>query len=126
MGCAVTLPHNCAIGRLCRQKLLQQHCYSVIKKSVNRARTTFGLVSWKFIGLCGKMKPKSHYWLPFLAKTVATTSLLCPKNERQWSVNNVCLCIADNPRVVRRNQNIIALSAIFLGENAFDNIVTML
>jgi len=43
MGCAATLPHNRAIGRLSRQKLLKQHRYYVLKMSVNGASTTVGL-----------------------------------------------------------------------------------
>jgi hypothetical protein len=57
MGFAATLPHNRAIGRLSRQKLLQQHCYYVLKMSVNGASTTFGLVSWIILGLCGGVNP---------------------------------------------------------------------
>jgi hypothetical protein len=33
--------------------------------SVNGASTTFGLVSWKILGMCGGMMPQSHYRLPF-------------------------------------------------------------
>jgi hypothetical protein len=51
-----TLPHYRAIGRLSRQKLLQQHRYFVLKMSVNGASTTFGLVSLKILRLCGGMK----------------------------------------------------------------------
>jgi hypothetical protein len=36
---------------------LKQHRYYVLKMSVNGASTTFGLVSWKILGLCGCMKP---------------------------------------------------------------------
>jgi len=57
MGCAATLPHNRTIGRLSKQKLLQQDLYYVLKMSVNGASMTFGLVSWKILGLCDDMKP---------------------------------------------------------------------
>jgi len=57
MGCAATLPHNRAIGRLSRQKLFQQHRNNVPKMSVNGASMTFGLVSWIILGLCSGMKP---------------------------------------------------------------------
>jgi len=66
------------------------------------------------------MKPQLHYRLRFYAKTVATTSLVCPKNERQRSVNDCWPCISDNPRAQRRYQHIIELSAVFLGKNAID------
>jgi hypothetical protein len=35
MGCEAMLPHNPAIGRFSRPNLLQQHCYYVLKRSVN-------------------------------------------------------------------------------------------
>jgi hypothetical protein len=57
MGCAATLPHNRAIGRLSGQKLWPQHCYFVLKMSVNGASMNFGFVSWKILGLCGSIKP---------------------------------------------------------------------
>jgi len=68
--------------------------------------------------------PYLHYRLPCKAKTVATTSLLCPKNERQGSVNDFWPWISDNPRALQRYQHIIELSAVFLGKNAIDDIVT--
>jgi len=49
MGCAATLLHNCAIGRLSRQRLLQQHRYYVLLMPVNGAWTTFSLVSWRIL-----------------------------------------------------------------------------
>jgi len=36
-----------------------------LKMSVNGASTTFGLVSWKILGLCGGMMPELHYRQPF-------------------------------------------------------------
>jgi hypothetical protein len=46
MGCAATLLHNHAIGRISRQKLLQRHRYYVLKMSGNGASTIFVLASW--------------------------------------------------------------------------------
>jgi len=57
MRCAAMLPHNCAIGRLSRQNLFQQHRYYVLKISINGASTTFGLVWWKILGLCSDIEP---------------------------------------------------------------------
>jgi len=57
MSCVAMLPHNRAIGRLSGQNLLQQHRYYVLKMSVNGASTTFGLVSWKILGLCCDIEP---------------------------------------------------------------------
>jgi hypothetical protein len=57
MGCAATLRHNRAIGRLSRQNLLQQHRYYVLKMRVNGPSTTLGLVSWKILVLCGDNRP---------------------------------------------------------------------
>jgi len=56
MGWAAMLPHNRGIGRLSWQKLLPQHRYYVLKMSVNGASMTFGVGSWKILGLCGSMK----------------------------------------------------------------------
>jgi len=57
MGCAATLRHNHAIGRLSRQNVIQQHRYYVLKMSVNGASTTLGLVSWTILVLCGDNRP---------------------------------------------------------------------
>ena len=103
VGCAVTVRHHRTIGRLSMEQWWWQHFYYVLTMSVNRASMTFGLVSWKILGLCGDIEPSSDYRLPFWAKTVATTSHLCPKNERQWSVNDLWLCIMENPRALRQH-----------------------
>jgi hypothetical protein len=57
MSYAVMLPQNHAIGRLPIQNLFQQHRYYVLKMSVNGATTTFGLLSWNVLGLCGDIEP---------------------------------------------------------------------
>jgi len=63
---------------------------------------TFGLASWKMQGLRGDIKLSSNYQPPFYAKMIATTLLLCPKNERQQSVNDFWPCILEKARVVRQ------------------------
>jgi hypothetical protein len=57
VGCAVTERHNQTIGRLSMEQWWWQHFYNVLKMSVNRASTTFGLASWKMHGLCGDVTP---------------------------------------------------------------------
>jgi len=57
VGCAVTVPHNQTIGRLSIQQLWWQHFYYVLKMSVNRASTIFGLASCILHGLCGDVTP---------------------------------------------------------------------
>ena len=114
MGCATTLCNHRAIGRLSSETVLQQHGHYVLKMTVNGASTTLGLVSWKMLVLCGDNRPLSDYRLPFLGKTVAVTSLLCPKNELQRWVNNFGPCIIENPRAVLRHYAIIRSSAAFL------------
>ena len=52
-GCAATLTHKWTIGHLSRQKWLHQQCYYVLKSSVNRVSTTYGLASRKIQELCG-------------------------------------------------------------------------
>ena len=71
--------------------------------SVNGASTAFGLASSKMQGLLGDIELSSNYRPPVYAEMVATTSLLIPKNERQWSVNDFWPCILEEARVVRRH-----------------------
>jgi len=104
---------------------LWQHRDYVLNTSVNGVSTTFGLASWKIQGLRGNIELSSNCRPPFYPKMVATTSLLCPKNERQRSVNDFWHCILEKARVVRRHWPIIELSAAFLGKNTSNKIVTM-
>src|SRR5258705_401379 len=103
MSCVVTLHYNHVISHLTTQNLLQQHGYYDLKMSVNRASTTFGLVSWGILGLCGDIEQQTDYWLPFSARTVATTSKRCPRHELKRSINDFCPCIMENPRVVQQH-----------------------
>jgi len=57
VGCAVTVHHNQTVGRLSMDQWWWQHFYYVLKMSVNRASTTFGLASWKMHELCGEVTP---------------------------------------------------------------------
>jgi len=56
---------------------------------------------------------------------VVATFLLCPKNERQQSVNEFWPCILEYAWAVQRRYSIIVLSAAFLGKISCDNIATM-
>jgi len=94
--------HNRTIGRLSRLNLLRQHCFYVLKMSVNGASTTFGHASWKINWLSSEIKPYSYSRPSFLEKIAVTTSLLCPKNERQQSVNDFWLSIIANARAALR------------------------
>jgi len=57
VGCAVKVHHTRNIGRLSMEQWWWQHVYYVLKLSVNRASTTFGLASWKMHELCGNVAP---------------------------------------------------------------------
>jgi hypothetical protein len=57
VGSAVTVSHNPTISRLSIDQWWWQHFYYVLKMSVSRASTTFGLASWKMHGLCGDVTP---------------------------------------------------------------------
>ena len=58
VGCAITVRHIQTIGCLSiEQWWWWQHFYYVLKMSVNRASTIFGLTSWKLHGLCGDVTP---------------------------------------------------------------------
>jgi len=56
---------------------------------------------------------------------VVATFLLCPKNERQQSINDFWPCILEIALAVRRRYAIIVLSATFLGKTSCNNIATM-
>jgi hypothetical protein len=56
-GCAAATSHNYIIGCLSKQKRVRLHRNNVLKMSVYGATTTFGLVSWKMLGLCSGMMP---------------------------------------------------------------------
>ena len=56
---------------------------------------------------------------------LSATSYLCPKNERQQSVNHCRPCIVVNQGAVRWHWSIIELSATSLGKSVFHNIVPM-
>jgi len=56
-GFAATLTYNRTIACLSSQKWLRQRHYYVLKISITRASTTFGLASWKMQVLSGDIKP---------------------------------------------------------------------
>jgi len=55
---------------------------------------------------------------------LSTTSSLCPKNERQRSVNDFMRSILENQAAMRPQCYIIVLLAVFLGKYAYDKIVS--
>jgi len=124
-GCSATSSYNQIIGCLSRQKQLRRYRYKVLTMCINGASTTLGLVSRKILWLCGDLKSQSDYRLPFKSTTVATISLLCPKNEHHRNVNNFGPCITENPSAVRQYYVMIRLSAAFLAKNSSDDIATM-
>jgi len=58
-----------------------------LKIRVNGASTILDHTSEKVQGLCGHVNPWSNYRPPFLAKMLKGTSVLCPENECQHTVN---------------------------------------
>ena len=117
--------HKRLIGRLSRQKCFWRQRTYALKMSVNGASTILGLASSLIKGPCSEIDLYSHYWRPLLAKMLSTPSYLCPKNERQRSVNEFRPSNFVNVGAVRRPWCIIDLSAAFLGNNTFHNIVTV-
>jgi hypothetical protein len=57
VGCAVTVSHNQTISRLSIEQWWRQLFYYVLKMSVTRASTTFGLAFWKSYKVCGDVTP---------------------------------------------------------------------
>jgi len=82
---------------------LRQHRDYVLNMSVNAASNASSLASWKMQGLHGNIELSLDYRPPFYVKMVEKTSLLCPKNERQWSVNNFWPGILEMAWVMRRH-----------------------
>jgi len=107
------------------QTWLCQHRDCVLNTKFNGTSTTFGRASWKIQGLRADIQLSLNCRPPFYAKMVATISLLCPKNELQWSINDFWHCIMEMARVVQWHWPIIELSAAFLGKNCCVKIVTM-
>ena len=56
---------------------------------------------------------------------LSTISSLCPKNERQRSVNSCMPCILKYQGAVRLSWSMIKLLTAFLGENTYVKIITM-
>ena len=56
---------------------------------------------------------------------LSTTSSLCPKNERQQTVNNFRPSILENQGAMQPQWSTIVLLAAFLGKYAYEKIVTM-
>jgi len=50
---------------------------------------------------------------------------LCSKNDCKSSVNDISPYIMENPMPERQFQAIIILSAVFQGDNRYNNIATM-
>jgi len=95
-GSEATLSHDHTVSRLSKRKTLRQHHYYDLTMSINGPSTMFGLASWKLHMQCGDIKPFLKYWSPFQVKMIATTTQLCPQNERQWSINDLWPCMLDN------------------------------
>ena len=54
-----------------------------------------------------------------------TTSLLCPENERQWSINDLRPSILENHKAMHLQWSIIILPGSILGKYVSNKIVTM-
>jgi len=58
-----------------------------------------------------------RYWLPFEAKTIATSSLPHAENEHQWSINDIWFCILGNLPGDWLQTSINEIVASFSGKN---------
>ena len=92
---------------------------------VNGVSTTFRHASWKIWWQCGDIDTKSNCRPSFYAKMLYTTSLPCPENGHQRSVNDLRPSILENQWALRPRWSIIVLSCSFLGKYAYDTIVTI-
>ena len=116
---------NRTIGHLSKQNCLSRLCHHALQISVNGASTILCRASWNITGLRDYFDPELNYWPAFWAKILSTISSLCPKNERQCSVNDFMPCILQDQRAVALSWSRIEVSTAFLGNNACDKIVTM-
>jgi hypothetical protein len=76
-------------------------CLDVIQLIINRESMIIGIGSWKALRAAWQHQLIIELSATFVNKMVAITMLLCPKNDRQWNVNNLWPCILENPRDVR-------------------------
>jgi len=120
-----TLSHNLIFRFLPRQKWLRQHRYYVLKISLNGVSTTFRHASSKIRGQCGNINTESNYRPCFWANILLTTSLLCPKNKHQRSVNNLRPSIIENQGAMRLQWSIIIVRPAFRRKYVYDMIVTI-
>jgi hypothetical protein len=124
-GCVATWSHHRTIGCLSEQKLLQKHCYNVLKICVNGASTTFSLASLKMLRLCGVIHPPLNYRSPLQTNRCLTASSLCPKIECQQSVNDFRHWILECLPAMRLHWFTIERLAAFLGKNTYHKIISI-
>jgi hypothetical protein len=98
--------------------LPKQHCQQIVNDLMGWCHQ---MSSW----LCGYSNCYSNYRPSFYGKLDVEIILLCPKNVRQQSVNDMWPGIFVNASAVRRRYPIIAVSAAILGINCFNNIATL-
>jgi hypothetical protein len=97
VGCAVTANHNPTIGGLSIEQWWQKRFYYVLKMSVNRASTTFGLASGKRHAVAATLPHNRAIGRLSGQKLLQQHR---PKNERPRSVNNMRPSILENHEVM--------------------------
>jgi len=90
--------------------------YTHGKMSVNRAATILGQVSLVIENWFGCGYTESKYWLPLLAKILATHSLPHLENEHQRSVNDFWSCILGNQNATSLQRVIKESLSTFIGK----------
>jgi len=113
----VTVTHDRCIGSFYWQKRHHHGPRPILRMSVNGASTILSCAFWIIYVLIVYRHPFFRYWLPLLANTTATCSLLHPDNERQWSVNNFLLRIFGNLSSDWLQASIYQILAAFTGKN---------
>jgi len=92
--------------------------------SVNGAPTIFGHAFHTIQWLWNIVIPYSSYWLPLWGKMQFTISLPPPKNDCQWSINDIGCCILHTLRAMERCFPIFNIVAAFMGKTPTDNITS--
>jgi len=113
----VAVMYNRCTGSLDWQKWNRQgHC-PIQRMSVNRVSKIVGFASRVIYVPIGWSHLLRGYWQPWVARTTARSSLRCPGNEHQRSVNNFCSCIFGNQGITRLFEHITELLTASIGKN---------
>jgi len=116
--------HNRSIGCLYRQNRKRHgHC-AILKMSINRASTIFGVASWVIYTLIRGNDWYIMYSCPFQGKWCGISFLCHHDNERQRSIHNFQCFNLRNSNVMWLWSGIINVMAAFIYKKVSDRVIT--